>query len=335
MSALPVLTSSRLKTARACLRLDRLTYQLGYRSVRDVAALRFGTLIHVALEAWWMASPGARLTDALCAILAAGEPDPFEYRKAEALIVGYDERWGGEQYETLSVEQEFVAQLVNPETGSASKTWRLSGKLDAIVRDAHGRTMIVEHKTSSEDIKQGSDYWKLLKMDGQISIYFAGAKSLGHDVEGCIYDVIGKPSIRPLKATPVESRKFTKDGQIYKVQRATDETPQEYSVRLTEDIAADPNAYFQRGVVVRLESEITEAMADVWQTAQSLRSMIVAGRSPRNPDACRRFNRVCDFFDVCTGSASLDDLTLFSRSTNFHPELTGVAVPTSKEEVAS
>jgi len=335
MTRLPLLTSSRLKTARACLRLDKLTYQLGYRSVRDVAALRFGTLIHKALEAWWLAAPGARLADALCAILAAGEPDPFEYRKAEALIAGYDARWGGEQYETLSVEQEFTAQLVNPETGSASKTWRLSGKIDAIVRDARGRTMIVEHKTSSDDIRQGSDYWKLLKMDGQISIYFAGATSLGHDVEGCVYDVIGKPSIRPLKATPIESRKFTKDGALYKAQRAEDETPQEYSERLTADIASDPNAYFQRGEVVRLESEITEAMADVWQIAQSLRSMIVAGRAPRNPDACRRFGRVCDFFEVCVGEASLDDRTLFSQSTNLHPELTGVAVPTSKEEAAA
>jgi len=334
MSALPLLTSSRLKTARACLRLDKMKYQQGYRSVQDVAALRFGTLVHAGLEAWMMAPLGARLGAAMDAIVAAGEPDPFEYEKARALMIGYDARWGGEQLEVLAVEQEFTAPLINPDTGAASKTWRLSGKLDALVRDQHGRTLIMEHKTSAEDIRQGSDYWKLLKMDGQISIYFAGARALGHDVEGCIYDVIGKPSIRPLKATPLESRKFTKDGALYKTQREVDETPAEYGARLKLDIESDPNAYYQRGEVVRLESEIAESMADSWQFARLLADSIRLNRAPRNPDACRRYHRVCEFFDACTGSASLDDRTLFTLNSNVHPELTVVAEPTSKEEAA-
>ena len=37
---------------------------------------------------------------------------------------------------------------------------------------------------------------------------FDGAAALGHDVAGCLYDVICKPGLRPLKATPVEARKL-------------------------------------------------------------------------------------------------------------------------------
>jgi PD-(D/E)XK nuclease superfamily len=48
---LRVLTNSELKTLRRCAFEHRLAYGLGYRSVREADALRFGTVIHVTLEA--------------------------------------------------------------------------------------------------------------------------------------------------------------------------------------------------------------------------------------------------------------------------------------------
>jgi hypothetical protein len=249
--------------------------------------------------------------------------DPYELARAEAMIVAYDARWSDEQYETLAVEVEFFTALVNPETGSASRTWRLGGKIDAIVRDAAGRVLIVEHKTATGEIGAGSEYWKRLRLDGQVSIYYEGARSLGFDVEACLYDVLGKPAQRPYKATPVEARKFTKDGALYKTQRDADETPAEYRARLMEAIAEAPLAYFTRGEVVRLQSEMDEAMFDVWQLGQQMRESERAGRYPRNPDACVRYGKTCQYFGVCTGEASLDDPTKFRRS-SLHPELASV-----------
>jgi hypothetical protein len=39
--------------------------------------------------------------------------------------------------------------------------------------------LVVEHKTSSEDVTPGSFYWSRLRMDGQVSVYFDGARALG------------------------------------------------------------------------------------------------------------------------------------------------------------
>lgn len=354
-----LLTNSRMKTARACLRLDQLTYVEGWRAVREEAALRFGSLFHAGLEAWWLATmAGLAGDERLDASLAAlsGESDPFDHARADALLRGYDVRWGDERYEVLAVEHAFEVDLTNPDTGAASRTFRLAGKVDGIVRDMSGRTLLIEHKTSSEQIGPGSEYWRRLQIDSQISTYYAGARSMGFDVEGCLYDVIGKPGIKPLKATPIEDRKYVEPksrackeckkkapatgphvedgiecvdgrivtdpgGRLYANMRAEDETPDEFHARLVDDIAANPNKYYQRGVVVRLESEIAEAAADAWMTAQIVRDAVRTGRAPRNPDACSRWNRTCQFFDVCTGAASLDDASQFVKLASVHPEL--------------
>lgn len=315
------LTNSRLKTARACQREHQYRYELGYVPTVEAAALRFGTLIHLGLEAWWLAPPEERLEAAL-GKLARAEADPFDRVRAEVMLGGYHFRWRDEPYEVLAVEAQFDTPLINPGTGAPSRTWRLSGKLDVILRDLRdGQKRSMEHKTSSEDVTPGSVYWKRLRMDGQISVYFDGAKSLGHEVAGCVYDVLAKPAIRPLKATPVGSRKYKANGEIYANQREQDETPEEFRIRLVETITADPAGHYQRGEVVRLENEIEEARYDTWQIAQQIQEALRMERYPRNPDACVRYGRTCPYFDVCTGGAALEDEALFARLENVHPEL--------------
>lgn len=318
-----VLTTSRLKCYRRCPREERFAYQLGYRPIIEAEAIRFGTLIHRALEAWWKAT-GDRLAAALAVLAAAlaEGSDPFDIAKARALMKGYHARWIDEPYEVLAVEVEFQAPLVNPQTGAPSKTWTLGGKIDAIVRDLRdGRVLIVEHKTCSEDISAGSDYWKRLRLDAQVGTYFVGAKALGHDVTGCLYDVIAKPGLRPLKATPVESRKYTKAGALYAGQRDRDETPEEYEGRVFADIFASPEDYYARGEVTRLEQDLREFAFDAWQLGRQIREAELAERYPRNPDACVRFGRTCPYFPVCSGAASLEDASLFRRLEHVHAEL--------------
>lgn len=318
------LTASRLKCYRRCPREHVFAYELGYRPLVEADAVRFGTLVHRALEAWWKA-PGVRLDAALTTLAAFGAVegmDPFDLAKARALLRGYDARWSDEPLEVVAVEVEFTAPLVNPVTGAASRTWVLSGKIDAIVRDLRdGRVRIVEHKTSSEDISSGSDYWKRLRLDAQVGAYFVGPKVLGFDVGGCIYDVIGKPGLRPLKATPPESRKYTKDGRLYAQQRERDETPEEYEARTAADIAGAPDRYFARGEVVRLEQDLRDYAADAWALGRQIREAELADRWPRNPEACVRWGRTCEFFPVCSSEASLDDPSRYRRIEHVHAEL--------------
>ena len=170
------------------------------------------------------------------------------------------------------------------------------------------QTLIMEHKTSSEDIGLGSFYWQRLTLDSQVSKYFAGARALGHEVDGCLYDVLGKPAIRQLGITKT---------------RATPETPEQYRDRCVTAIAENPERYYQRGIVVRLESEETDAAYDTWQTADQIRLSQNADRWPRNVDSCDLYHRPCDFFPICSGVASVDD-PRYERVTP-HQELDGRA----------
>src|SRR5512146_3197478 len=170
---LPLLTSSRLKDARACQRRHKMHYIDGYLPVEEAQPLRFGSMIHAALEMWWSGEPETRLVEALSVIPA--DADPFEAAMARALVVGYDARWADQNYGVLAVEHEFRVPLVNPATGAASRTWQLAGKIDAIARHTDGRVLIVEHKTASQEIEPGSDYLKRLRLDSQVSVYFEGA----------------------------------------------------------------------------------------------------------------------------------------------------------------
>jgi hypothetical protein len=103
--------------------------------------------------------------------------------------------------------------------------------------------------------------------------------------------------------------------------RKVAETSEEYALRCAAAIGEDPDRYFQRAMVVRLESEVTEYDRELWQLATTMRDAIREGVAPRNPDSCVRFGQTCQFFGVCTGEESIDDLK-WKRLEFPHPELT-------------
>lgn len=347
MPASNLLTASRLRVARSCKRKHRIMYELGYRPVSEAEELLFGILIHLLLEAWWLAVQRGQVKIALDFALAAlskANADVWDKARAEAMIRGYDARWSDEaqHYEVLGVELKFLTQIINPETGKASQTWREGGKLDVLLRDKRdGLVRFMEHKTSSEDLSPGSAYWSKLRMDAQVSIYFDGARALGREVAGCLYDVLAKPQQRPVQVPVLDEHgnkivlnaqgervrtaqgkwRQTADKEQGFVLQTREETPAEYLLRMVEAIAAAPDRFYGRVEVVRLDEEINEARADIWSIAKELREDELHHRAPRNPDACERFGRLCGFFDVCTGSASLDDPSRFRRVQDVHPEL--------------
>lgn len=344
-----LLTSSRLKVARKCKREHRIKYELGYRPVVDAEELFFGLLVHLVLEAWWLAVKRGHLRIALdfaLLALAKAKCDTWDRVRAEVMLRGYDARWSEEaqHYEVLGVEVRFETAVVNPETKAVSRTWRLGGKLDAVLRDKRdGFVRFMEHKTSSEDLSPGSVYWRRLRMDGQVSVYFDGSAALGHDCVGCLYDVLGKPLQRPSQVPQLDEHgnKIVLDGNGERVRtgqgkwrqtgdkeqgfvlQTREETVDEYRLRLTEVVSKNLDKYYGRAEVVRLEAELDESRADIWAIAKELREDELANRAPRNPDACERFGRMCSFFDVCTGAASLDDRSLYLKQIDVHPELAG------------
>jgi hypothetical protein len=334
---LKVITNSELTCFRRCQREHRYAYGLGYRAVEDVESLRFGSAIHLGLEAWWLGK-GVEY-----AVERATEKavDAYEAAKLRVLLRGYDARWASECHAVAGVEVEFRAPLVNPESGAVSRTYELGGKIDVLLERG-----FIEHKSTAQEIGVGSIYWRKLVLDPQVSTYYAGAKALGREVDHCVYDVIRKPGQRPSQVSLVDedgvkivldldgNRVRTKDGKKWRqtgdgelgyVLQTRPETPEEYEARLTEEVAANPDRYYQRGEVVRLENEEHEAKLDAWQLTRSMREAELAGRFPRNTDACERYGRTCQYFDVCCGTASLDDETRFVRVDRAHQELSDAA----------
>lgn len=318
-----LITNSRLKAFQACRRLHHFKYVQGYRPVQKAAALDFGTVFHAGLEGWWRAWKDGLSAQALelarsCAAHAAMEAalDEIAWTKLDLLLYAYDARWGSTmgEWDILGVELEFRTPVADGVSDA--------GKLDLLLRKRiDGTVWIGEHKTSGADLSPGSTYWQRLRMDSQVSMYFRAVRAMGYEPAGCLYDVIVKPEHRPLQATPVESRKYRKDGGLYANQRDRDETLEEFRARLTEVIVADPSAYFARAEVVRLASELEAFDEDKAEVTSSIRQAELLGLRARSLDACFKFNRPCEFLSVCDGTADINDPNLFTRSGRIHPEL--------------
>ena len=329
------LTNSMRSKFNACHRAYKIAYVDLVRPAKASDALSFGTAMHALLEAYWGGQETMVLTG-----------DDYTDVTLRCLFEGYKAKWeqsDAEKYERVGAEFGFEAPLMNPETGGVSKTWVLAGKIDAIAKDkTTGKHIIVEHKTTSQDIGPGSDYWKKLPIDGQVSGYYVGASTLGYEVDVCLYDVIRKPTIKPSSSIPVldenglkiavyeasGERAYNKNGKPRQTASTEDgiilmvreETPEEWKARLMADIAERPDYYFQRVEVVRSESDLSDYLFDMWAVGREIADAERIGRWSRNPNACSIYGS-CEYFDVCTGCASLDDVTLFRKAETPNEEL--------------
>lgn len=124
-----LLTQSSLRTYRACPRRYFYRYELQARPLAaEAKPLRTGKSVHGALEVW--SKTGGDLPAALASL---STDDPYDNARARAMVIGYHARWGTPEG-VVAVEREWSMDLVNPDTGATSKTFRLGGRVDSIVR---------------------------------------------------------------------------------------------------------------------------------------------------------------------------------------------------------
>jgi len=329
------------------LRQHYYRYELGLRSRRDARALRMGAAVHLGLERW---SQGVPSDEAIReAVLGYDDcphwADPHDWaveREIVAnLLAGYVWRYQDDPLEYIEVERAWRMPLRNPRTRRQSRTYELAGKRDGIVRLADGRPLVLERKTTSEDIGSGSDYWLRLRCDPQISLYLLSARHDGHDAGGVLYDVLRKPSIRPrrIPVTDDDSLKMVIDDETgERVLNANGkprqsagpgmtlatrtETAEEYGARLLADIEERPDFYFQRREVPRLEDDLEEFRLECWQQAKLLISCRRWGRWFRN--VSRNTCPFCEYSSLCLQSITVDSAMApagFEFVSDVHPEL--------------
>jgi len=261
----------------------------------------------------------------------SGECTELDAAKAAALMTGYSEKWGQVPLQVLSVDEVFRLPIVNPETGRSSRTYTQGGKFDGTAMLA-GRTYLVEHKTCNEEIADpAAPYWRRLAIDSQVSMYALANWQDGRKIDGTMYDVIRKPTIRP-KRIPNAEQKILREQGVYcglsvlteEITRceaeAWTETPRLYGLRLLAEIRSDTNRYFQRRTVPRLDGEILEFAGEMWDVAQDIRQTQLKDRHYRNSGACMNFGRPCDFLGICSGYDTPDS-DKWTRREQPHPEV--------------
>jgi len=334
------ITHSQMQTAKTCLRKEFLAYQLGIRPERSAKPLRIGSAIHWGLDQYKKCMlgnapvPGGEACyGILCAVQNKyNETRPvndeyvydWEIERATviALLSGYFWRWAemDADIKYIASEQKFDVPIINPESGRSSRLSTVAGMIDGIVELPGKQIAVMEHKTTSDDLSPDSDYWKRLRIDSQISLYYLAVHQLGFVVETVYYDVIKKPTIKPknisvLDADGIKQVIDRTTGERLKNKNSTwkqsvsdketqalltrPETPDEFQDRLLSDITTRPDFYYARREIPRLDADIEEFQYELWQMTKLLHECQRFNRYPRNTGACVGFG-TCAYFDLCT-----------------------------------
>lgn len=240
-----LLRTSERGTFKEC----RQKWQWGYEDrLRKVGtestALRFGTLVHASLAAYYVPGkrrgphPAATYRQLYTAQLAAGM-DPMRIKKDEeygspsyvdpidfgvGILDHYIDTYGKDQrYQIIKPEQDFQLDIQHPRSGRYLFTY--VSEMDAVVRDLDtGRLGLFEHKTSATTDpfgaplaldEQASAYWTF----GTMWLHATGQLKTNQDLDFMLYNFIRKalPDLRPKDA---EGRSLNKNGSISKVQPA-------------------------------------------------------------------------------------------------------------------
>lgn len=304
-------TNSEMSTLKRCERLHFYRYvmlrgQLGEKP----KALTDGNDGHEWLEDWWLQKEDTR-----------HPKDP----KIRAMCHGYDARYssvtvdgndtGQPEFKILGIEQVLSFTI--------SDGIRVALKLDGLIQTPDGKNWVLEHKTSGVDTTPGSDYWTALRLDSQISTYILACKVNGIDVEGVLYDVLNKPALKQLQATPIAARKYTKatakaPSRLYAGQREEDETEEEFYLRCLEAISAEPERYYRREFVRRSDQELTEAAIEIKEWARRARQNKDSYEGARfnlpvrNSTGCSRYGRLCEYFGACSGAQQIESYPLLT-----------------------
>lgn len=258
--------------------------------------------------------------------------------KCRALMRGYHARWNNAGYNATAVEQTYTAPLYNPATQSQSKTFTMAGKVD-VIAELHGRMFIIDHKTTSQDIQDpDSPYWRQLVVEGQVNHYMLLQWVNGFKPDGAVWDVIRKPTISPKKLAKADLAGVIARQSYCGVRMSNDtlaalqtsdrETLEMYEARLANDcITERPDWYFQRRPVPRMNHEIHEYAAELWEHSQELlhtrqRQKATKALPPRNSGACLLYGSPCKFLGICSGHDTPDS-DRWQRKAKVHNELDG------------
>ena len=316
------LTTSQVKCFKTCRKRYELEYVEMLKPIETPKALEIGTLYHVGLEHLLSGLSMDAVKVCLIELQEANalhkgiDFDPMNAYIAAEMCRAWNRDSGWQNWKILHVEKSFEVS-----TGYAK---RLLGKIDGVcIRPETGKPYLIEHKTTSMWGVDGTDYLHNLLWDEQSTNYLYAYRRMledgvleGEAVDGIFYDIIEKPSIKPFTATPPEKRKYTKDGRLYAGQHESDETPEEFRLRVREWYEEKPRIH--TAYVYRTPADIEAQINDFNLTLKDINAAERDSTWYRNPEACKILP--CPYRSKCLDNVPDTDC-LFVKKTQRNEEL--------------
>jgi len=306
------LSYSKIRTYRTCQTEYWLSYILGIRRSEDEDRFRIGTNWH-DLQAHVTPLP---LNEQLAAAIETldkaynvehipehlMEKFAVEYRKLLHSYLAWSEYWkeDNKRYGIYVLPEQRIEVKYPP-------ALHLIGVVDLIPEDKKGKLWVREYKTTSEDIADGSDYWKNVQRDIQTPIYVILARAAGFDVQGVQYDVFRKPQIKPKK--PVKKDLSGEGTQISYLGvtvtpddfSAELETPVMFGIRLQQHIMEKPEYYFARKEIPCTQADIDRAWRTIQNTAKQIKYVMKNHLWVDDPQRCLEYGK-CQYWSICSNN---------------------------------
>ncbi len=325
-ASLMVTTYSMWNQFRNCRKAAELRYLQHLVPIERDRNLHFGSLIHECLELWHRQRDLARVLDLIdrrCAARAQDEDQKRDWHLATAMMRAYAERYAEEEFEIVALEHVFEGPIVNPATGSASRSFRLAGKVDGIVRTG-GEHFILEHKTASQI---DSDYLERLWTDFQITLYahYVG-QTMGVPITGILYNVLVKARLQQsrgeteeeFEARRAELLARSKTGRTT-ARRREPESDDDFQRRLAEKYA-DP-AMFHREMLYLSRDRFDILRSELWELTQAFLDARRRGVFYQNTSFCFNYQRPCPFFALCRSNGNPNVIENFYQRVEPNEEL--------------
>lgn len=173
-------------------------------------------------------------------------PNAFEAVDARFVLVQYHQKFGHEPMPPVEGGNQVGFGVVyrgNEVTGPVE--FKVSGYIDKVCQ-VDDELVVVERKTTSDSIEDGSPYWDKLPLNAQIRCYVWYLLSGGNNAGKVVYEVIRKPS-----------------KTVNKVFDKTGISLEDYTQRLMEYVPT-------KTLVARRNIFITQNMVDDWITDHTL-----------------------------------------------------------------
>jgi hypothetical protein len=332
-----VTTYSMWNQFRNCRKAAELRYLQHLVPIERDRNLHFGSLIHECLELWHGQRDLALVLDLIdrrCAARAQDEDQKRDWHLATAMMRAYAERYAQEEFEIVALEHLFEGPIVNPATGAASRSFRLAGKVDGIVR-IDGEYFILEHKTASQI---DSDYLERLWTDFQITLYAHYVEqTMGIPITGILYNVLVKARLQQSKGETEEEFEARRAELLAKsktgrttARRREPESDDEFQRRLAEKYA-DP-AMFHRERLYLSREQFDILRAELWELTQAFLDARRRGVFYQNTSFCFNYQRPCPYFALCRSNGNPNVIENFYQRVEPNEELR--VLPAGSSELA-